>query len=81
MRVPGAEASNAQSMDPGNDCPQRHNKKVAGSGRLEAAFVPTGHEQKGGQSSVAWLRKKQDFSREGWAGSATSERYVTCVFD
>jgi len=43
--VPGPEASNALSLDPGNDCPQRHNNKVAGCGRLEAAFDPTGHEQ------------------------------------
>jgi len=44
LRVPAAEASNALSLDPGNDCPQRHNNKVAGCGRLEAAFDPTGHE-------------------------------------
>ena len=26
-------------------CPAPHNNKASGSGRLEAAFVPTGHEQ------------------------------------
>ena len=26
-------------------CPAPHNNKASGCGRLEAAFVPTGHEQ------------------------------------
>ena len=34
-------------------------KPVAGSGRLGAAFVPTGNERGGEQRLVAWLRKRQ----------------------
>ena len=34
LRVPDTEATNARSLYPGIDCPQRHNNKVAGSGRL-----------------------------------------------
>ena len=43
LRVPGAEATDARLLYPGNDCPQRHNKAGAGFGRPGAAFVQTGH--------------------------------------
>jgi len=39
-RVPDAEASNAQLLGPGIDCPQRHNNKVAGSGRPGGGLRP-----------------------------------------
>jgi len=53
----------------------RITKKLLATAARGAASDPTGHEQQDGQSSVAWLRKKQSFSRRVGAGSATSERY------
>ncbi len=45
-----------------------------------AASVPTGQKQGGEQTSVAWLRKQQYFSRGVGADSEAPERYRTGVF-
>jgi hypothetical protein len=39
------------------------NKKVSGSGRLEAAFDPTGREQGEEKIRIAWSRKAKHSSR------------------
>ena len=53
LRVPGAEASNAQSLDPGNDCPQRHNKKVAAFARFTRSGEH-GSESRAGNFWTLW---------------------------
>ena len=65
LRVPGPEASNALSLDPGNDCPQRHNNKVAGSGRLEAAFDPTGARASVNKDLDSTVKGRAVFQQEG----------------
>lgn len=68
--VAGAPHRTTEAAPPPHLHPASVNTTGAASGRLAAAFEATGNEQGEEQNLVAWLRKKEYFSRSALAGSA-----------